>query len=130
MKNRLTLGIALFIIILSGSLNIYVYVTRSNSEKVIINDKGYTIDEIFFIAKTRVIDSTGENGAALDDLIIKAGVAHPERYNYTIIGADGYQKTVKWGSMKNGLLTRDRVSIFPDLPKAYQVKNIVKIEVK
>lgn len=121
---------ALFIVILSGSLNVYVYTTRSSSEMITINNEAYTIDELFFMAKTRSIESTGYTGVALDDLIMKAGVSSPWDHEYTIIGGDGYQKTVSWASMKKGLLTRDRMSVFPDLPRAYQVKNIVKIEVK
>ena len=60
----------------------------------------------------------------------KVGIPEPENHEYTIIASDGYQKTVKWENMKNGLLTKEGQSIFSDLPKAFRVKDIVKIEVK
>ncbi|KYK20472.1 hypothetical protein AYK25_04735 [Thermoplasmatales archaeon SM1-50] len=69
-------------------------------------------------------------GIALDDLMVKTGVSHPEQHIYILKGVDGYEKTVTWENMKNGLLTKGRESIFLDLPKAFNVKNIVEIEVK
>ncbi|MEE9441020.1 MAG: hypothetical protein V3V27_03710, partial [Candidatus Thermoplasmatota archaeon] len=70
------------------------------------------------------------SGIALDDLMLKTGVSNPEKHEYTIIASDGYQKTVKWENMKNGILTEEGQSIFSDLAKAFRIKDIVKIEVK
>jgi len=70
------------------------------------------------------------SGIALDDLMVKTGVVHPEQHTYTIVGADGYQKTVTWENMKNGLLTSEGQTIFSDLPKAFRIKDVVSIEVK
>jgi len=68
-------------------------------------------------------------GIALDDLMLKTGVTHPEQYRYTLRGSDGYEKTVTWENMKNGVLTKDGQSYFSDLPKAFRVKNVITIEV-
>ena len=62
--------------------------------------------------------------------MMKTGVSNPEQHMYTLKGSDGYEKTVIWENMKNGLLTKDRESIFSDLPKAFRVKDVVTIEVK
>jgi hypothetical protein len=61
--------------------------------------------------------------------MLKTGIGNPEQHTYTLKGADGYEKTVTWENLKNGLLTKDRESIFSDLPKAFRVKDIVIIEV-
>ena len=52
-----------------------------------------------------------------------------EKQSYTLRGSDGYEKTVTWKNMKNGLLTRDSESAFSDLPKAFRVKDVITIEV-
>ena len=62
--------------------------------------------------------------------MIKTGVSHPDQHTYTLHGVDGYEKTVTWENMKNGLLTKNQESVFSDLPKAFRVKDIVTIEVK
>jgi len=117
-----------FIVILIGSLSsIYVYATQINSEYININGQEYTIDQLFFIGEERTFETF--SGIALDNLMIKIGIPEPEKHEYTIIASDGYQKTVKWENMKNGLLTEEGQSIFSDLPKAFRIKDIVKIEV-
>jgi len=116
------------IVLLIGSLSsVYVYATQINSEYIKVNGQDYTIDQLFFIGKKRTFDTY--SGIALDDLIVKTGVSNPEKHEYTIIAADGYQKTVKWENMEKGLLTKDGQSIFDGLAKAFWVKDIVKIEV-
>ena len=122
-----------FIVILIGSLSsIYVYATQINSEYIDINSQEYTIDQLFFMGKQKTIESNSElfSGISLDDLMLKTGVSNPENHEYTIIASDGYQKTVKWENMKNGILTEEGQSIFSDLAKAFRIKDIVKIEVK
>ena len=83
------------------------------------------------MGKQKTIESNSEifEGIALDDMMLKAGVSKPGTHEYTIIASDGYQKTVNWENMNNGLLTENRESIFSDLPKSFRVKDIIKIEV-
>jgi hypothetical protein len=112
-----------------GSLSsIYVYATQINSEYIDINGQEYTVDQLFFIGEERTFETF--SGIALDNLMIKIGIPEPEKHEYTIIASDGYQKTVKWENMKNGILTEEGQSIFSDLAKAFRIKDIVKIEVK
>jgi len=131
------LPIAALIILLTGaSSTIYVYATQEvnivenmDVEIITIWNKQYTIEYIFSIAEPRAFTDLNFSGIALDDLIIKIGIDCPECYTYTIIAEDGYQKTIKWENMQNGLLTEDKMTVFTDLPKAYRIKNIVEIEV-
>ena len=121
--------ISAFIVLLIGSLSsVYVYGVQIDSEYININGTDYTIGQLLFIGEERTFEDY--YGVALDDLIVKIGVSDPKNHEYTIIASDGYQKTVKWENMKNGLLTNEGQSIFSDLPKAFRIKDIVKIEVK
>lgn len=126
-KEKIIPFVALVILLIGASSSAYVHTTTVDSEYISINDQDYTIDQLLFIGKERSFETF--SGVALDDLMIKIGVPNPEKHEYTIIAADSYQKTVKWENMKNGLLTKDRVSIFSDLPKSFRVRDIVKIEV-
>jgi len=132
MGKKKIIPISALIVLLIGSLSsAYVYTSTVDTEFITINGNEYTIDQLFFIGEEKTINSNSElfTGIALDSLIIKTGVVNPEDHDYKIIASDGYQKTVKWENIKNGVLTREGTSIFSDLPKAYRVKNIIHIEV-
>jgi len=130
-KEKLIPIIALGIILISSVSSVYVYANQVNSDHIDINGTEYTISQIFFICKQKTIESNSElfTGVSLDDLMIKTGISNPEKHEYMIIASDNYQKTVKWENMKNGIITAEGRSIFSDLPKAFRVKNIAKIEV-
>lgn len=131
-KEKLIPLFALIILVIGATATAYVYAIQIDTKSVTINDQKYTIDQIFFIAKSCTIETfDGKNysGVALDDLIIKVGVRCPTCHEYTLVGADNYQKTVSWEDMQNGLLTLDRMVAFSNLPKAFRIKNVVKIEV-
>jgi hypothetical protein len=87
------------------------------------------MDQLFFLTQPRTLNESQSTGIALDDLMLKTGVSQPEQHRYTLRGSDGYEKTVTWENMKNGLLTKDSESVFSDLPKAFRIKDIVTIEV-
>jgi hypothetical protein len=128
MGNDLLIPIfALFILLIGSVSSIYVYATQVTTNTLLVKGRHYTIDQLFTLAKPRMVnDSTG---IALDDLMLKTGVSEPEQHRYTLKGSDGYEKTVTWENLKNGLLTKECESIFSDLPKAFHVKDIVTIEV-
>jgi len=128
-KEKLIPLAAIVVILIGAGSSAYVYATQTTTDNITINGQQYTIDQIFHTAELRTFDSLNFSGIALDDLIIKTGVECLECHEYTIIGYDGYQKTVNWESMQEGLLTKDGMTVFSDLPKAYRIKNVVKIEV-
>ena len=127
-KEKLIPIFALIVIIIGSLSSIYVYATTAESDYITINNTKYTIDQLFFIGEERTIDDY--SGIAFDVVIFKISVSNPKTREYTLIASDGYQKTVKWENMENGLLTEEGQSIFSDLPKAFWVKDIIKIEVK
>jgi hypothetical protein len=128
-KKKFIPTVALIILLIGSVSSIYVYATQTNESDISINGQKYSIDQLFFIAEPRLIDSLNFSGIALDDLTIKVGVGLPKQKKYTIIGSDGYQKTVEWKNMENGILTYERMVVFSDLPKSFRVKDVVKIEV-
>ncbi len=127
-KEKLIPILAVAVLFIGSLSSIYVYATQINSEYIDINGQEYTVDQLFFIGEERTFETF--SGIALDTLMMKIGIPEPEKHEYTIIASDGYQQTVKWVNMKNGLLTEEGQSIFSDLPKAFRIKDIVKIEVK
>ncbi len=104
-KKKFIPAIALIILLLGSVSSIYVYATQANESTISINGQQYTIDQLFFIAEPQSFDSLNFSGIALDDLVLKTGIGCPDCHKYTVIGADGYQKTVDWEDMQNGLLT-------------------------
>jgi len=131
-KEKLLPIFALLVLLVACTSSVYVYATSTNSPTISINGARYTIDQVFRIGtqKSFEVDGVTYSGVGLDDFIKKTGVTAPENHEYTLIGADGYQKTVKWENMKNGLITKEKNSVFSDLPKAFRVKDLVAIEVK
>ena len=120
---------AMIIILIGAGSSAYIYTTQTDTENITVNGQQYTIEQISYIAEPRTFDSLNFSGIALDDLVIKTGVSCLECHEYTITGSDGYQKTVTWENMQEGLLTMDGMVVFSELPKAFRVENIVKIEV-
>jgi len=127
-KERLIPLLALLVLVLSSISTVYVYAIQSNSEVIDIQGQEYTIDQLFYLGDEQEIEDYA--GAGLATIMKKIGIRNPEEHDYTIIGADGYQKTVQWEHLENGLLTKERQTIFSDLPKAFRVKDVVRIEVE
>ena len=128
-KDRLLPIFAILILIISCISSTYIYATQATTNTILVNEQQYTIDQLFSLAQPRTLNESQYTGIALDDLMLKTGVTHPEQYRYTLRGSDGYEKTVTWENMKNGVLTKDGQSFFSDLPKAFRVKNVITIEV-
>lgn len=130
-KDRFLPVIALIVLAIASISSIYVHTTQANTETITVNGHYYTVEQLFSSMKPRTFADLNYSGIALDDLMIQAGVINPETHTFTIIGSDGYQKTVTWENMRNGLLTQNHVAaIFTDLPKAFWVKDVIRIEVK
>jgi len=129
-KDRLLPIFALLILLIGSVSSIYVYATQATTNTLLVNGQHYTMDQLFSLTKPRTFNESQYSGISLDDLMLKTGVSHPEQHTYTLKGVDGYEKTVTWENMKNGLLTKEGESVFSDLPKAFRVKDIITIEVK
>ena len=131
-KEKIIPALALVVLIIGGTSSAYVYATQIDKETIAINGEEYTIDQLFYIAEEKTIQTIeGEKtGASLEDLILKIGIGCPSCYEYTIKGKEGYQQTVEWDIMKTGVLSNVKKVYFPDTPKKFWVGDIVEIEVK
>lgn len=120
-----------FIVILIGTVStVYVHATQQEiGETIKIGDEIFTYEHLFQMCEYKELKEIGFSGIALDDMILKAGVSSPETHEYTIIGADAYQKTVSWENLKNGVLTEEKRAAFSDLPKAFRVRDVIEIKV-
>ena len=122
---------AILVLLLGSVSTAYVYGTTTPSDYITINGSSFTMDQLLLLGeqKTFSVDNTTYVGISLDEIMLNVGVVNPETHQYTIRGADGYEKTVSWGNMKNGVLTQEKSSVFSDLPKAFRVKDVQSIQV-
>lgn len=90
-----------------------------------IGEKTFTLEELFAVCEERNLDE--HSGIALDCVVREAGIESPEKYAYTVIASDSYQKTVKWEDMQKGVLTSEGMAVFPHLPKMYWIRDVVEV---
>lgn len=98
---------------------------------ITVNGREMSMTDLFATCMQREVATARGNytGVALSCLINKSGVAEPETHTYTVRASDGYAKTVEWGDMLDGIITEDRYTVFPALPRAYWIHDVVEIEV-
>ncbi|MBC7128784.1 MAG: hypothetical protein H5T45_03515 [Thermoplasmatales archaeon] len=96
-----------------------------------INGKKISTEEIFEKCELKELEAKNKSyyGTSFSCIIKIADIENPEGHNYAIVGSDGYKKTVSWDDMEKGILTKEKRAIFPHLPGAFWVQNVVKIEV-
>jgi hypothetical protein len=125
-KNKWVPIVAAIVLVFAIGASVYTFIQQSDAGNVEINGTTYGSKELMEMGSERAVEDY--SGVALDELVISAGIAAPEAKEYTLIGADGYQKTVTWENMQNGILTPELMSVFSDLAKAFQVKDIIEIK--
>ena len=129
-KEKLIPLLAIIVLLIGTGSTIYVHATQQElGETITIGDEVFTFEQLFQICQQKEFKEIDYSGIALDNIILKAGVTSPENHEYTIIGADGYQKTVTWENLKNGILTEEKRAVFSDLPKAFRVRDVVEIKI-
>jgi len=127
-KNKWIPIIAATVLVVAIGASVYAYMQQQSAGSVSINGTTYSAKELMNLGSERAVEEF--SGAALDELMVRAGVPAPEGKEYTFIAADGYQKTVTWENMQNGILTPDLMSAFSDLAKAFRVKDVIEIKVE
>ena len=125
-KNKWIPIVAAVVLVIAIGASVYAYMQQQSAGSVSINGTTYSAKELMEMGSERAVEEF--SGAALDEVVVSAGVDGPEAKEYTIIAADGYQKTVTWENMQNGILTPDLMSAFSDLAKAFRVKDVIEIK--
>ena len=132
-KERIIPIIAICVLLTGSFTSIYVYALNlnntANNDFITINYEEYSLEYLFSSSIIRNLDSVNASGIALDNIITSINVNCPSCNSYKIIGKDGYSQTVTWENMQNGVLTSELKVVFSDLPKAFNVKDVVEIEV-
>jgi hypothetical protein len=128
-KRFLILLVAILIVIGVGS-TLYIILSKGTekTEDLLVGETEFSLDELFDTSELITVEEY--QGVSLAEIINKAGIENPEAQEYTIIAEDGYQKTVEWESIQEGIFTSERRVIFPDLPQQYWIKNTTTIEIK
>jgi len=135
MKGNTLMLVASFLLLVSIASNLYVGGVENSVSTGCIEVNGAKVcfielyEKIGTITIHNSITNESYTGVPLHSIIQFAGVNEPEKHSYTIIGADGYRKTVSWDDMKGGVLIENSRVAFENLPKTFMVKNVVKIEV-
>ncbi len=135
MKGNTLMLVASFLLLVSIASNLYVGGVENSVSTGCIDVNGVKVcfielyEKIGTITIHNSITNESYTGVPLDKIIEFAGVKNLEKHSYVIIGADGYRKTVKWEDMTRGVLTEEGRVAFEHLPKAFMVRDVVKIEV-
>ena len=135
MKRNALMLVASFLLLVSIASNLYVGGVENSVSTGCIDVNGVKVcfielyEKIGTITIHNSITNESYTGVPLDKIIEFAGVKNLENHSYVIIGADGYRKTVKWEDMTRGVLTEEGRVAFEHLPKAFMVRDVVKIEV-
>ena len=137
-EENIVVILAIFLLSMGLASGVYLQQIKLNSETMLEEDSieidgtSFSIDTIFSHCplETYATDDGNYTGVLLSHVINFSGITNPNIYGYSIIGADGYKKTVSWDDMKNGILTDTRYTVFIDLPRAYWIHNVVGIEVE
>ena len=124
---------AILILAIGFFSSLYVYAFDDNDkvegDVIEINGVSLSVSSLFENGESRTLKELNESGIALDYILIVSGVTCPSCNSYRIISSDGYSQTVTWDNMQNGLLNSNKRVFFSDLPKAFNVRDVVKIEV-
>ena len=124
------LAISVIIIGVFSTILVYANTVEDNNNEITIIGKTFDISLIFMnIDEIQINTDDGiENGIPLDKLINYTGEPCPSCFKYRLIGSDGYKQTVNWIDMNNGILTINKIAIFPHLAHSFWVKDIIEIE--
>lgn len=104
-----------------------------------INGSDYTYTEMTEEFGTKTVD--GKEGVPLSAIVNDTALANPDTYAYVLSSDDGYAMAVNWSVMQSGIVTLIEeidedtgnetsylMTVFPNLPSAYKVKQLATIE--
>jgi len=103
----------------------------STENSIEVDGEIILLDDVFgnLQKETVEVNNVNYSGVRLADIIELANVSEKESQHYVIIGESDYQQTVSWSDISKGILTEEKRVIFPDLPKKFWVKGVIRIEV-
>jgi hypothetical protein len=104
-----------------------------------VNGSEYTYEQMMDEFGTQTVD--GSEGVPLSAIVNDTGLANPEDYAYVLEASDGYAMAVSWDVLQTGILTQVTetdedtgnestflMTLFPDMPSGYKVKDLASID--
>jgi hypothetical protein len=131
-KEKLIPIIAMSFLLIGILSTLYVHGSQVSKETITLVGKEYTINQLFSLGSLRTIhtDEGVKTGVALDTLLIATtDLGCLSCHDYTFKARDGYQQTVDWELMKNGVLTNYRRVYFAGAAHALWVRDVIEMEV-
>ena len=128
--------LAITVLLIATASTVYVHATQNqqsiDSESIMINNQTFTMNTLMqsFTNMTIQTDDGEKTGIALSNLLLSTNLDCPTCHSYILISSDGYQQTVDWDDMQQGVLSLEKRVYFPNLAHAFWVRNIIEIEVK
>jgi len=104
------------------------------ADTIMVNGHLFVWQQPFDIIEEKLTLEDNESnmyeGVRLSDVVNLTGISEPSSHQFNIIGAEGYNMTVRWQDMLEGILILDgRRCMFRTLEKAFWVSDIAEIEV-
>ena len=135
---KVVIILAIFLLSMSFASGVYLQQIEQNTKDILeqdfieIDNIPFSLETIFLQCplKTYATAEGNYTGVLISCIINVSGINNPNIHDYSIIGGDGYTKTVSWDDTKNGILTDTRYTVFPHLSRAYWIHKVVRIEVK
>ncbi len=135
--NRTIIPLLAMAVLIIGSVStLYVHANQSiqsmDNDTIIINNHSFEINTLFNTHSNISIETDiGEKtGISLSEILVFLEIECASCNSYVIKAADGYQQTVEWDDIQQGILTLEKRTYFPHLAHAFWVSNIIEIEVK
>jgi len=135
-KEAIVSAVAFFLLATGITSNAYLHLRHiEKGDYISIGNEKVYIDDIFETCGIMTFEVNEKGvmknytGALLSDIINMSHIENPQEHKYVIIASDGYQKTVEWKDMMNGIITEEKRIIFPNLPRAFWIRDVIKIEV-
>ena len=134
---KIVLILAIFLLFIGFASGVYLELEIQENEDIFggeyleVEGLIITMDDLFSQCslKNYLTDRGNYTGFSLSCVINISNLTNPEIHDYAIVSMDGYTKTVSWDDMKKGIITDERYTVFSHLPRAYWIKDVIKIEV-
>ncbi len=128
--------LAMTVLIIGSISTLYVHANQSlqtvNADSIIINDDPFQLQQLFTTYSNTTIETDDgiKTGIVLSEIITSLNLNCPSCHRYLIKASDGYQQTVDWNDMQQGILSNEKRVYFPHLAHAFWVRDVTEIEVQ
>lgn len=134
-KQNIIPFLAMMVLLIGSISTLYVHANQTqqviDDNTLLINNQAFNIQELFttFSNTTIQTDNGNKTGILLSEIILSFSLDCPDCHTYLIKSSDGYQQTVDWDDIQQGILSLEKQVYFPHLAHAFWVRDVTQIEV-